>query len=275
MKTRTHFFFTALTTVTLIGSCTKVIDVDLNSSDPQYVVEGNLPLGEIATIKITESINFDESNVFPLVENAIVSITDNQGNYELLSETSPGVYTSSSMIGELGKTYRLAINVGGKELSSQSIMPSPVSFDTMVVVEQASTGGGGPGGGGQGGGSGTSYDVTVQYTDLAGESNYYRFVEFVNGELEASHVFDDRLADGVLTQNTLMSFNRNLDSGDTLRVVMQAISKEVYEYYNSFENLAGGPQGSSTPANPYSNVIGTVLGYFSVYSSEEKVFIVP
>jgi hypothetical protein len=36
----------------------------------------------------------------------------------------------------------------------------------------------------------------------------------------------------------------------------------------------GGPGGSSTPANPYTNIEGAVLGYFSAHTYEMKEIIV-
>ena len=70
-----------------------------------------------------------------------------------------------------------------------------------------------------------------------------------------------------------MNFNRYLSKGDTVTVEMQCIDKTVYEYFNSFGNLGMGPS-SSTPANPYTNLNGAVLGYFSAHTSERKSVII-
>ena len=56
-------------------------------------------------------------------------------------------------------------------------------------------------------------------------------------------------------------------------VEMQGISQAVYEYFNSFGNLGMGPS-SSTPANPYTNIDGSQLGYFSAHTSEIKSVII-
>jgi uncharacterized protein YbgA (DUF1722 family) len=55
--------------------------------------------------------------------------------------------------------------------------------------------------------------------------------------------------------------------GDVLKIEMQCIDEFVYEYFNSFGNTLG---GSATPANPYTNIIGSELGYFSAHTSEMK-----
>ena len=85
-------FLSGLITIGMY-SCTKEIKIDLNSSDPQIVIEGSVPAnGEKATIKISKSVNFDESNVFPEVRNAVVILNDNAGNSETLNVTTPGIY---------------------------------------------------------------------------------------------------------------------------------------------------------------------------------------
>ncbi|MEN8122318.1 MAG: DUF4249 domain-containing protein [Bacteroidota bacterium] len=246
-------------------SCTEEIDIDLNSSDPQIVVEGNLPNnGQPALIKLSKSVNFDENNDFPKVEGATVELSDNLGNSETLDEISPGLYSSNTLTGIAGNTYYLTVNKEDKTLKSHSTIPNQVPFERLIV--EKSNGAGGPGGMG----STTNYDVFVVYNDPGSETNYYRFVEIINGEIKSSYIFDDRLNNGGKTKNPLISFNRNLNSGDTLQVIMQCVDENVYDYFNSFGNLTGGPGGSSTPANPYTNIEGGVLGYFNAHTYEMK-----
>ena len=97
-----------------LSSCTQVIDVDINSADPQTVIEANLnTTGEPATVKLTQSINFDESNFFPAVSNALVVISDNLGQRDTLLESSAGLYTSSQIQGQSGRTYTLEVLAAG------------------------------------------------------------------------------------------------------------------------------------------------------------------
>lgn len=189
----------------LLVSCTEKIDIDLNSADPQIVVEGSVATnGETTIIKLSNSVNFDESNNFPVVEGAFVELSDNLGNTELLDEISPGTYSTNSLTGIIGNTYYLSITKDNKTLTSSSRIPKQVAFDTLRV--EKSNGTGGPGGMG----STTNYDVFVSYFDPGDETNYYRFVELVNGEIKSSYIFDDRLSNGNYTTSPLIRFNRNL-----------------------------------------------------------------
>ncbi len=255
-----------------LSACTQVIDVDINSSDPQTVIEANLnTTGEPATVKLTQSINFDESNFFPAVSNALVVISDDLGQRDTLLESSAGLYTSSQIQAQSGRTYTLEVLAAGKTYLSSITIPALISFDSLVATKMDG-GGFGPGGGGEG----DQYEVLVGYQDPAESGNYYRFVEYVNGVPSGDNfVYDDRLNNGLAIQTRLMKPGRRLRSGDVLTIEMQCIAPSVYDYFDSFGNLFGGPQASSTPANPYTNIEGATLGYFNACTVERKTFVVP
>src|ERR1700744_1940310 len=86
-----------------LSSCTKVINVDLNSANPNMVVDA-----EIADqpgpykVSLTKTVNFRDDNIFPAVSGAVIVLSDNAGNSETLAETSPGNYTSAHLQGVVG-----------------------------------------------------------------------------------------------------------------------------------------------------------------------------
>ncbi|MEN8230026.1 MAG: DUF4249 domain-containing protein [Bacteroidota bacterium] len=248
-------------------ACTEEIEVDLNSSEPQIVIEGSIATAnEPVLLKISQSVNFDENNDFPPVQNATIEISDDFGNLVVVPETAPGIYSSNAMSGTDGRTYYLHVEADGQILSANSTIPHQVAFDELIVRKTDGGTAGGPGGFG----SITNYEVLVRYTDPTEEANYYRFVELVNSRREADYIFDDRLTNGLAIEQGLMRFDRVLETGDTLQIIMQCIEERVYDYFNSFGNLMGGPGNSSTPANPYTNIDGAVLGYFSAHTYEMK-----
>jgi hypothetical protein len=248
----------------LFHSCTEEIDIDLNSSDPQIVVEGTLNnLDNNAVVKLSKSVNFDQDNTFPPVEGATVMISDDEGNSFALSEDSPGVYTSQMVPVSIGETYYLNVLAEGKEFSAQSTMPTQAVFESLTIEESDFSFGQDE----------TFYNLIVEYTDIANEENYYRFIEYLNGEYQASYVLDDRLYDGLTFSIDLLNFESEYNSGDTVTVAMQCIDKAVYDYFFSLELLED--DATPSPANPVTNIEGGKLGYFSAYTQELKQVIVP
>src|ERR1700744_340542 len=78
-------------------SCQKVIDLKLDNAAPQIVIEGNVVnvRGGTQTVVISRSVPFTNTNTFPPVSGATVTINDGKGNNYTLTEstTTPGTYS--------------------------------------------------------------------------------------------------------------------------------------------------------------------------------------
>jgi hypothetical protein len=236
--------------------CQKVIDVDLNSKDPQLIIEGNVTnIAQPYEVKITQTANFSDANTFPNVTDATVAIADNLGNVETLIQTKPGVYTTTTLIGVPGRTYKLTAIVNNKTYTASSTMPMFIKMDSLMLFKNP-----------------FNNELTVNsvaapvFKDTDGLGNYYRFVEFKNGKKTlGNYLFNDNLSDGLLITNPLFSQNNKRVLGDTLRVEMHCVDKATYQYFNTIPRTEGG-----APANPESNIIGGCLGYFSAHTVDVK-----
>ncbi len=251
-----------------LSSCQKVIDINLNSAAPVIIIEGNISNQPGPyTVQLSKTVNFSEANTFPQVTGASVTIADNAGNSDILTETSPGIYKTNTLQGVVGRTYSITVTAEGKSYQASANMPSPVSIDTLV--EHISTGfGGGPGE--------INISVIAIYTDPAVIENYYRFIETINGiEVKTFSVSSDQLRDGEIMDERMRG-NRDLklEIGDTANVQLQSIDKGVYNYFRTFNQSSGGGMNSSSPANPTSNISNGALGYFSAYSVTSKTIVI-
>jgi hypothetical protein len=257
-----------MTGALILTSCEKVIDVDLNDSLPQIVIEGNITdqTGPY-TVKLSKSVNFDELNDFPSISGATVQISDDAGNSEILPETSPGIYTTASLQGTPGRTYTLDVTIEEQTYTAVSTMPFPVAIDTLTVEEPSLSFG-----------NGEDY-IEARYKDPEGIDNYYRFVLLINNVRQKGiGVIIDRdwLQDGNTIRTSIESDEEEdieFKPGDLVTVFMQSIDESVYEYYRTL-NESGG-NFSASPTNPLSNFSGGVLGYFSAYAVTSKTIAVP
>ena len=256
-------------------SCEKVIDIDLNQSNPRFVIEGNLSnvTGE-SKVKISKTLNFDETTAFPAISGALVTITDNLLNQiDTLTETSAGIYFKAGLAGIEGHTYTMMVNIGNQIFTAVSTMPFSVNLDSLVQENLAGSGtGGGPGGSGGPGNPGGDHDyetiiqITPHYTDPVNSENFYQFEVTRN----------DTLVDDVFIRNDV-GFNGSsshlplrvkADKGDVVTIDLQSIDKTVYNYFFGLnENIN---QSSATPANPASNINNGALGYFKAHTSIRK-----
>lgn len=249
-------------------SCSEIIDIGINNSDAQMVVEAKLPQDATAVVTLTRSINFYDSLQVPAVTGATVIISDDSGNSETLTMTAPGIYESISMKGKPGRKYNLSIHAEDEHITSESLIPARVPIDSVYVVNSIYPGGGPPVLPGQ---TADFFEVYVKYTDPVSEQNFYRIILYINGKASSRlYIYDDRLTNGNQVENLHVVYDPELKDGDKIMVEMQCIDKKVYEYYKSMGNSSMGPRNATSPANPYTNLQGAILGYFSAHTVERK-----
>ena len=254
----------------LLISCQKEVDIDLNSTAPGIVIEGQITdQPGPYTVKISRTVNFNEPNTFPAVQGATVIINDSEGNAETLTETSPGVYTGNTLQGFPGRSYVLTVTAGGQNYSAVSVMPAPVAIDTITFKKRPF-------------GSSDDEKLTeVEFADPAGIENYYRLIMFRNNIRQRDiYITSDRIVDGEIITATLFRDDDDgyddvaLTSGDLVRVQLLSIDKLTYEFLRTYDTPGGG-DGSASPANPINNLSNGALGYFSAASVTEKTVVYP
>lgn len=252
-----------------LSSCEKVIDVKLNTSATQMVIEGSITnQNGQQLVKLSQSVPYTDNNTFPAVTGATVNVTDNQGHSWTFTESSPGNYTFGPLKGEPGRIYTLTVNVNNTVYKAASTMPDSVNIDSLDVkvfnfggedIKQAQ----------------------VHYTDPAGVANQYRFVMKVNG-VQSKQVYaeNDRFTNGNAVP-TVLFFNGNNDdddelkSGDKVDIEMQCIDKNIFNYWFTLSQQSqNGPGGGTIPGNPPSNINNGALGYFSAHTVNKKQMVV-
>jgi hypothetical protein len=273
LKIKTYSKLIILMAAMLSASCSEIIEININDSHPQLVVEASIGRGEPAVVVLTRSVNLYHTGSFPPVSGAVITISDKEGNSEILTEMNSGIYISVNLKGKSGQTYFLNVENEAETISSSGRIPEYVPVDSFRVVNSIYPGGGPAVLPNQ---TADFYEVYVTYTDPVDKQNYYRIVLTVNGTISGNnYVYDDRLTNGNQVENLLVVYNPELKAGDSISVEVQCISKSVYEYFKSMGGSSGGPGGSSSPANPYTNLKGATLGFFNPHTVERLQYIIP
>ncbi len=239
-----------------LASCEKVIQLDLNNTSPRVVIQADIydhpgPY----YVRISKSVNFDQSSVYPPVTGAKVEISDNTGQTEVLSETVSGTYITSEFRGIPGRTYKLTVRAGEETFQSSVIMPYAVEPDSIYFSVSPFSG---------------DKVTTIRFSDPPFAKNYYRFVYIVNNvQIKAIYVLSDEFFQGATIRYSLMSRGNDihLNNGVKVDVWLESIDENVYEYYRT--SVTEGGQ-SASPSNPVSNISNGALGYFNA-CSERKI----
>ncbi|MBE0651970.1 MAG: DUF4249 domain-containing protein [Bacteroidales bacterium] len=259
-----------LTFVTGLWSCQKVIQVNLNSAAPQLVIDASIsdqPGPD--TVTLSQTVNFNQDNIFPPVTGATVVISDNFGNIDTLKEVDPGKYLVSKMRGIPGRTYFLNVNVNGALYSATSTMPFPVPIDS-IAVEKIS-----------GQLISNKLRLLISFHDPKGIENYYRILEKIlntqpiDGVIQLptlGNILTDRLLDGTEINYSAISNQPKLVVGDTVLVSLQSVDKNMYNYFRTVQQNGS---MSTTLSNPVTNLTNGALGYFSAYSVRTETVVIP
>jgi hypothetical protein len=266
MKLLFKYLFLYFTPALLLVSCNKeeVIQLDLSNAPVQYVIEGSVT-DEIRpySVRITQTVNFDQANDFPGVHGALVIISDNAGQKDTLVEKSSGCYeTQNAKSGVYGQTYTLQVWIKGNLFAAQSTMPAVVPFEDLRAINLPF-------------GGENSLVLTPIFKDPVGLGNSYQFVQSNNGTRQPNiFVLDDRNNDGAQMSSLLIGSDLETKIGDTIMVEMRSIDRAIYKYFIALDASNGNGPNASVPANPDNNFEGACQGYFSAHTVQRRTLIV-
>jgi hypothetical protein len=236
----------------LFISCEKVIHLDLNTSTPKIVIQGNIydEPGPYQ-VKISNSVNFDDASDYPPISGATVLLADNTGQTEVLTESLPGTYKSSKMRAYVDRTYSLSVKTGGKIFEAKSKMPQGVQIDTIYFSKSPFSG---------------DKITTIKFNDPPNTKNYYRIIYFVNDiQQKEFYVLSDEIFQGTTIVYTLMPRGSEIKlfEGDKVTVLLESVDSGLYEYFRTAVTDGG---QTASPSNPVSNISNGALGYFNACS---------
>jgi hypothetical protein len=249
----------------LVG-CDKEIQLPLDPNASILVIDANITdQPGPYFVKLSKSIDISNVSGNPLVENASVIISDNQGQRDTLLQNEKGIYQTKKIKGVYGNTYFLEVTVDGKKYTASSTMSNKVPLDSLRINTFLVNGE-------------IRYSIIPVYTDPIPLGNSYRFIQKINDSLDQTfHVFNDNLNNGKVNQRPLRAGSDSLQVKlkDLVSVEMQCITKPTYLYYYTLNQQSGaGPGGGTTPSNPPSNIVGGALGIFSAHTVERQTIVI-
>jgi hypothetical protein len=259
--------FYILIAVATFSSCQKDIDLDLNSANPSIVIESNYAAEDSTVrVRITKTVNYFGSEAVPTVDNATVTITDQNGVSQSVPFLASGDYILSNYAPQFNTTYSLNVVAEGISYTAISKMASPVIMDPIEFDWF------------EGGfGFDEGFVMVINFLDPADTVNFYAARFTVNGtvfdRLNEGFTQDDALTDGNYQSRPLFG-GPQVDSMDVVGLELLSIDEAIYNYLNEAASIVGGST-SAAPGNPTSNWDNDALGYFSAYSSSREEVTLP
>jgi len=240
----------------LFSACEEVVNIELAQAEPRDVVDAYIMENSPCVILLTQSKGFYDENSYKRVSGAIIELSNDKGESEILAESSreTGLYLSS-IVGEVGHTYKLKIISGENIYEAEATIPKVVPIESVYIYRVKIAGD-------------WIFSPCVVFQDPADEENYYYTTLYVNGKSMRSIYLDsDEYRNGLKIENILFydkddNNDEELKAGDQLRIEMQTLDKGMYTFYRSLNSVAAG--GGT---NPLTNITGGALGCFKAYNS--------
>jgi hypothetical protein len=273
------------------SACEREIEIDIPNAGGDIVLEGSIEQGQKPIIFLTKSREFFDE--FPtdfitfinefVIQNAEVtisngSVTETCNFVQDFSQYPFLYYTTTNMVGEIGKNYSVTIKVGDRELSASSFLQTPIPLDSIFFrtnifdVNEDSLG-----------------FLFARLSDPDTIGNAYRmFLKSPNGIAFASGgglVFNDKFINNTSfdfftgrpdqpfindTTNNSFFYKR----GDTVYVKFCTIGVKESVFYETLQNSSqnnGNP--FAAPIRVISNVKGG-LGVFCAYGAAYDTLII-
>jgi len=263
---KNRFYLAAIFLIISTISCTKVINLELGNDTGKLVIEGNITniRGAVQYIKLSRNVPFTNTNTYPPVTGATVSVSDNTGNVYSFTEGPAGTYYIAPFRGRPGATYKMTVVTNGTTYTATSVMPGTVTLDSISSKKNDFNS------------SNNRKEITVHFLDPPGGANQYRFVMYVNKkQVNDTFALNDDFIDGRYVDFDLVENDTDIFPGDTVTIEMQGIDKPMYTYwFTLMQQSANNPGGGVAPSNPPTNITPVCLGYFSAHSTDTKTIVV-
>jgi hypothetical protein len=274
----------------IIFSCKKYIDITIPDKGRKPVINCLFEADSTFKVQIFQS-HFILDDADPQeINNAIVTITENETIIDTLNYLSLGYYSSMNLIPQAGKRYNISASFNGKNASSSGIIPNAqiiTNIDTSSFNNQ----------------QGEYFSFNIQINDPGNEINYYLLkiekesIDYYSGnnmqtifanntedpsldsKWQGSYIINDNLFNGKtktfeLNMDIYNLYNYN-DSANKFHISLYSISKDYYLYVKTSEsqiNTSNSP--FSEPVLVHNN-IENGYGIFAGASVYKSIVIVP
>jgi hypothetical protein len=257
----------------IVTSCEEVIEIDLNFTNPAFVIEGVISRDSVCVVRLTTTADyFSEGEPLP-VEEAEVSVS-NGTMAEELTYYGNGYFRGENIKGEEGSTYFLEVVHKGTIYTASSYMPPQSNILSVNYSKSDAQSAVNPLGE-------TVFTIGCTFRDNLNTDDFYmiRFTE--DGRMIESKYFlftENRSNGGSMEidNNGYIRFAESIfyDGGE-VDIHLFSIDEDIYNYFLQLSDILFWKRRvvPPTPYNPQSNISGGALGYFAAWSFDTETIL--
>jgi hypothetical protein len=257
----------------ILTSCEEVITLDLNSSDPEFVIEAILYKDSVTQVHLTRTSSYFSPEEPVYVEDAVINISDGTST-EVLNYIGNGYYEGFSISGNEGQDYLIEIICDGITYAGVSNMPLKTDISSILHYKTQSPSILNPD-------KKTIFTISCEFADDPDIDNFYMIRFISDDELlgDGYYLLTEQDANqGVVnvTENKITFSESIFFNGGEVEVQVFSVDKSVFKYFMQLNDVLFWKRRlmPPTPYNPVSNISNGALGYFAVWSFDsEKILL--
>ena len=272
------YFLGALSLIIALTSCEEVIKVDLNTSNPAFVIEAVIYKDSVTLVRLTKTTGYFSTEEPEYITDASIKISDGTSDEELIY-IGNGYYSGKIIHGVEGRNYTIEILHDGILYKSTSYMPFKTDIVSVGYSKNNTQTIYNPSGK-------TMFVISCVFIDDPEVDNYYMIRYILDGEVLAGSYY--LVTEHTAVNGYLKIFDNNRADKDTIRfeewmfyeggmgeVQVFSIDKSVYDYFVQLNDVLFWKRRFNPPAtyNPVSNINNGALGYFAAWTFDSEKII--
>lgn len=239
----------------MLVNCQEVTDLNFSDAAPELVIEGkvtNKPGPYF--VKISLSNGFNDLNTSDPISEAIVKISDDLGNEEILVSSEPGIFQTTSIQGTIGVNYYLEVLYDDITYKASSFLGTVGKIDSLVSTFRPANGFREEG----------YYVSMYAQKSIDNQINYYRWLLYRDDQVFNGRDYLFVSSDEFAVDLRGVEFISEFELGDNVTVEMESLTKEAYDYFLQLNIIlnSDGVTNRSRYTNPPSNFTPLLLGIF-------------
>lgn len=261
------------------SACEETIVIDTGQLAERVVIEGLITNEQNHFVKLTRTREFYSSGPATRIEDALVSVSDDNGNtFQFVHNPADNpdedgfYYPVNNFQGQVGSVYSLSVEVDGAQYNAQEeLLPvTPIDSLRVIVNEEEME---------DPEEEDRFYEVLFYASEPQDRKDQYLFKFYNNGEIVKDSNTDIYFSDDVFLGEKIddLEIAGYYKLGERVTVEMYSLTQEGYIFYSDLFNLLNNDGGmfSPPPADPRNNLSNGALGYFQVSSvSRDEIIIV-
>ena len=251
-------------------SCEEIVNIDLDYSNPAFVVEAHIYKDSVACVRLSMTSGFFSEEEDAFIDDATIIINDGVIS-EGLSYRVSGLYEGTSVVGVEGRFYEIEISYHGSVYSAVSYMHSKTDISALRFGKDDSQSILNPNGN-------IVYSISCEFFDDPDIDNYYMIRFLNNGAmLKGSNYYlltEKTSNHGSFsnTENTINFSESIFFDGGEVTVELFTIDKDVYTYFKQLDEVLFWRRRviPPIPYNPASNLDNGALGFFAAWTMDSR-----